>query len=215
MAETEDQRPELNIPAIILAAGRSRRMRAFKPLLKFGNSTVIDCCIQNFRDAGVEQVVVVAGHRADELRRHLYHIAIVNNPQPDADMSSSIRLGVQALSAESKAVLITPVDHPAVPPQVISDLITQWKTGAKLVVPEYDGHGGHPVIIDLSFREELLKVDQQRNGLRGFFEVHRSEVVRVPVESPYIARDMDTWDDYVALHQELFGSPPAEQKSLE
>lgn len=206
---------ELNITAIILAAGRSRRMGTFKPLLKFGDSTVIDCCIQNFRDVGVEQIVVVAGHRADELRGRLHDVTIVNNPQPDADMSSSIRLGVQVVSAESKAVLITPVDHPAVPPQVISELITEWKTGAKLVVPEYDGHGGHPVIVDLTFREELLKVDQQLNGLRGFFEVQRSEVVRMPVESPYIARDMDTWDDYVALHQELFGSPPAEQKSLE
>jgi hypothetical protein len=28
------------------------------------------------------------------------------------------------------------------------------------------------------------------------------------VNSPYIARDMDTWDDYHALHEEIFGVPP-------
>jgi hypothetical protein len=32
----------------------------------------------------------------------------------------------------------------------------------------------------------------------------------VAVESPFIARDMDTWDDYRSLFQEVFGEPPLE-----
>jgi CTP:molybdopterin cytidylyltransferase MocA len=34
------------VAAIILAAGRSERMGAFKPLLPFGSQTVIDSCIR-------------------------------------------------------------------------------------------------------------------------------------------------------------------------
>jgi hypothetical protein len=30
----------------------------------------------------------------------------------------------------------------------------------------------------------------------------------LPVKCPYIARDMDTWEDYLALHQEIFGRGP-------
>lgn len=212
MSKTQDQSPK-TVTAIILAAGRSRRMGAFKPLLKFGESTVIDRSLQNFRDAGVDDFVVVSGHREDELKKHLpSSVVIVNNPDPDGEMSSSIVLGVQAVPSQSQAVLITPVDLPAVPPDVVTHLLTRWKAGAKLVVPEHDARGGHPVLIDLAFRQELLNLNHQLNGLRGFFGRHEAGVVRLPVNSPYIARDMDTWDDYVALHQEVFGTAPAEQK---
>ena len=55
--------------AILLAAGRSSRMGAFKPLLPFGNKTVIECCIDALREGGVETIVVVLGHRADDVRK--------------------------------------------------------------------------------------------------------------------------------------------------
>jgi molybdenum cofactor cytidylyltransferase len=85
------------------------------------------------------------------------------------------------------------------------------RTGARLIVPEYRGRGGHPVLLDGGFREELLMLDQER-GLRALFDAHRGEVLRVPVSSPFVARDMDTWDDYRALYLEVFGvQPPVEQ----
>jgi CTP:molybdopterin cytidylyltransferase MocA len=107
-------------------------------------------------------------------------------------------------------VIITPADHAAVPPEVVAQLITEWKNGALLVKPTWNGRGGHPVLIDLSFRDELLALDAPA-GLKSFFDAHRDQVRRVPVNSNYIARDMDTWDDYRALHREVFGVPPPEQ----
>ena len=44
-------------------------MGAFKPLLPFGNKTVIECCIDYLREGGVETIVVVLGHRAEDIRR--------------------------------------------------------------------------------------------------------------------------------------------------
>jgi CTP:molybdopterin cytidylyltransferase MocA len=46
-----------------------------------------------------------------------------------------------------------------------------------------------------------------RGGLRALFDAHKNDVERVPVDSPYIARDMDTWDDYRTLHEEVTGKP--------
>ena len=68
---------------------------------------------------------------------------------------------------------------------------------------------GHPGLVDLGFLDELLSLDTNR-GLKGFFDAHRDQVSRVDVDSNYIARDMDTWDDYRALHQEVFGVSPRE-----
>ena len=47
-------------------------------------------------------------------------------------------------------------------------------------------------------------------GLKSFFRDHQAQINRVEVNSNYIARDMDTWDDYVALHREVFGDAAPE-----
>jgi len=196
------------VAAILLAAGRSSRMGAFKPLLPFGNKTVIECCIDYLRDGGVEEIVVVLGHRADDIRQQVSgKVKFALNPDPDSAMGVSIAAGARELPETAQATLIALVDHPAVPPTVVSTLLDSWKRGARLVIPTWQGRGGHPVLVDLSFKAELLDLPE-RGGLRALFETHRNEVTRVPVESPFIARDMDTWDDYTSLHMEVTGRPP-------
>jgi len=186
-------------------------MGAFKPLLPFGNSTVVESCIDSLRTAGIESIVVVVGHRGEELRARLRNrsLTFAVNPDPDSEMSSSIACGVELTDESTKALLITPVDHPAVPSEVVTLLLKEWKNGALLAQPEYGGRGGHPVLIDSVYRPDLLALDPHE-GLRALFSGHREEVRRVPVDSPYVARDMDTWEDYRQLHEDVFGgAPPA------
>jgi CTP:molybdopterin cytidylyltransferase MocA len=197
------------IAAILLAAGRSRRMGAFKPLLPFGDSTVVECCVRNLCAAGVEEIVVVVGHRAEEIQAQLKtrDVRFAVNSDPDSEMSVSIARGVEKVSTGVGALIIALVDHPAVPPETIKILIDEWRRGPRLVQPEHGGRGGHPVLIDLAYRDELLALDPQ-GGLRALFAAHRNEVRRVTVESPYVARDMDTWEDYRRLHEDVFGVSP-------
>jgi molybdenum cofactor cytidylyltransferase len=197
------------VSAILLAAGRSRRMGAFKPLLPFGDSTVIKSCLRHLSGAGVSEIVVVLGHRADELRGHLkdFEVTFAVNPDPESEMSVSIARGLEQIGPAANALLIALVDHPAVDSGTIRLITDEWARGSKLVQPEHNGRGGHPVLLDLSFRDELLHLDPEK-GLRNFFEAHRVEVRRLAVESPFVARDMDTWEDYVRLHQDVFGRPP-------
>ncbi len=211
-SEFKDQGPKSKdqIAAILLAAGRSRRMGAFKPLLPFGDTTVIESCLNSLHTAGIENIVVVVGHRADEIRAQLKHlnVSFALNPDPDSQMSTSIARGVELIDENAKALLISLVDHPAVPFDVVTLLINEWNQGAKLIQPEYNGRGGHPVLIDLVYRHELLALDPRR-GLRALIAAHLEEVRRVSVDSPYIARDMDTWEDYLRLHRDVFGVAPA------
>jgi molybdenum cofactor cytidylyltransferase len=198
------------ISAILLAAGRSRRMGAFKPLLPFGDRTVIEACVEILRAGGVDETIVVVGYDADRLRERLAHLSIhfAVNTEIESEMGLSIARGVEQVSPSARAVLIALADQPAIPPATIGFLIALGKRVKKrLIVPEYEGRGGHPVWIDFSFRQELLNLDPQR-GLRALFEAHPEEVLRVPVTSPYVARDMDRWDDYRALHREVFGTEP-------
>ena len=59
------------IAGIVPCAGLSRRMGAFKPLLPFGNGTIIRGTVKSLLDAGVSKVIVVAGYRADEIEEEL------------------------------------------------------------------------------------------------------------------------------------------------
>jgi molybdenum cofactor cytidylyltransferase len=195
-----------NVAAIILAAGQSRRMGAFKPLLPFGKQTVIESCFNYLTEGGADSVVVVLGHRADDIRRKLGHLEIsfAINPDPTSEMTVSIAAGVRVLPKSTRAILIAPVDYPAIPATVVSILIAEWSNGFRLVKPTTAGHGGHPVLVDATLRDELLDLDPTI-GLRGLFDGYQTEVKRVEVTSPFIARDIDTWDDYRTLYSEIFG----------
>jgi len=182
-------------------------MGDFKPLLPFGNKTVIESCIDYLREGGAEPIVAVLGHREHEIRDVIKNVTIAINPDPNSEMGASIAAGIRAVNDAAKCVLIALVDHPAVPASVVTNLIAEWQRGAKIVIPTWQGRGGHPVLVDLSFRSELLMLGQT-GGLRELLKTHQSEVKRLPVDSPFIARDMDTWDDYVALYEEAFGHPP-------
>jgi CTP:molybdopterin cytidylyltransferase MocA len=186
-------------------------MGAFKPLLPFGNSTVIEQCIDYLQRGGVETIVVVLGHRAGEVRNQLNDrdVIFALNPDPNSEMGASIAAGIRVLPASSAATPITLVDHPAVPSGVVATLIETWQQGARLIIPSWQNRGGHPVLVDLSFKSELLNLDAT-GGLRSLFDTHRNLVKRLPVDSPYVARDMDTWDDYQTLHQEVIGKPAPE-----
>lgn len=190
-------------------------MGAFKPLLPFGGVSVAEACVAALRAGGAGEVVVVVGHRGAEVRAALAHVKglrFASNEAEGSEMGVSVARGVGAVSAEAEAVLVALVDQPAVPPSEISRLIeARRRTGARLVVPEWEGRGGHPLLVDLSLRGELSGVVQEK-GLRALFEAHRDELLRVPAASPYVARDMDTWEEYAALHAEVFGSPPGESR---
>ena len=183
-------------------------MGAFKPLLPFGNKTVVECCIDYLNEGGVETIVVVVGHRADELRKKLddLNVRFALNPDPDSEMGASIAAGVRELADTAEATLIALVDHPAVPPAVVSLLIDTWANGAPIIIPTWQNRGGHPVLVDLRFKPELLNLSST-GGLRALFERHSNQVQRIEVDSPFIARDMDTWDDYLTLHREATGEP--------
>jgi molybdenum cofactor cytidylyltransferase len=200
------------VSAILLAAGRSERMGAFKPLLPFGNTTVIESCLDYLRAGGINEIVVVVGHRANEIEDLLRDadVTFALNPAPRSEMSASIGLGVRSRKSSTRATLVALTDQPAIPASVVETVTAEWRAGHRIVKPQFEGRGGHPVLIDLAFKAELLTLDADR-GLKSFFDAHRDEVRRVSVASSLIARDMDTWDDYVALHQEIFGFGPKTQ----
>jgi len=152
----------------------------------------------------------VVGHRAAELHERLATrpVRFAVNDDAETEMGVSLARGAEQLPEKIETIFIALVDQPAVGPEVIKRLLEEKeRNNARLVVPVYEGRGGHPVLLDAGFREKLKHLDPVR-GLRSLFDAHREEVLRVPISSPYVTRDMDEWEDYTALHREMFGTEP-------
>jgi CTP:molybdopterin cytidylyltransferase MocA len=189
-------------------------MGAFKPLLAWGGGTVVEACVDSLLEGGADEVVAVAGHRGQEVRAALRgrrRVRVVLNEDAGSEMGVSVARGVEAVGGEAGAVLVALADQPAVPASAVREVIDAWRrTGAPLVVPAHGGRGGHPVLVDLRFRAELLGLPEDR-GLRALFDAHREETLRLHVASGYVVRDIDTWEEYTALHREVFGRTPLER----
>ena len=112
------------LAAVVLAAGRSSRMSAFKPLAEAEGRTLLEWAIGGFFGAGVEHVVVVTGHRGAEVApvaARAGAVAVANHDFDDG-MFSSVRAGVEALDPGVARFFLLPADVPLVRPETIGKL---------------------------------------------------------------------------------------------
>ena len=120
----------VTIGAVLLAAGSGSRMgHRPKSLLELGGVPLIRQQLIALSGAGVDEVVVVLGHYADQIEETIkeFPVKLVRNPDPDAGQVSSLRLGLQSLSIKLDAVLIALADQPLINSQDIKDLIGAYK----------------------------------------------------------------------------------------
>src|SRR5438046_7739176 len=115
-------------------------MGAFEPLLPFGESTVIESCLDGLRSTGIEDIIVVVGHRADDVRKQLEDLDVkfAINPGTDSEMSASIERGVERVGPQAEGVMIAMVDEVAVSGEVDRQLIDEGQRRYRRILrPEH------------------------------------------------------------------------------
>ena len=95
------------IAAVLLAAGKSERMGKFKQLLPIGGKTFVEACVDNLLASKADEVLVVTGHNEAAVRAVLADrpIRIVNNPEYETGMGSSIRRGIESTTSRQCATV--------------------------------------------------------------------------------------------------------------
>ncbi|MDD2734024.1 MAG: NTP transferase domain-containing protein [Desulfuromonadaceae bacterium] len=206
-----------HVATVILAAGYSSRMGAFKPLLPFGDTTVLERAVALFRGAGIEDIRVVIGHCATELLPRLQFMQVrpLLNERYHEGMFSSVVTAAESLDAETGAFLLLPVDIPLVQPGTIELLLRQYQQSTKGVLyPAFRGTRGHPPLISASYRERILSWDGS-GGLNGLLMRHESDSATVECDDEGILLDMDTPEDYQRLRDSLRGVPIPSRQACE
>jgi molybdenum cofactor cytidylyltransferase len=197
--------------AVVLAAGRSRRMGTQKLVLPLLNKPVIAHIVDQIVAAGIESLYVVVGADRPAVVQALAgrKVHFVENPDHDGDMLSSIRCGLRALSPQCGAALIILGDQPGIHSALVTRLLrlhgdSDSGRNRGISVPIYAGKRGHPILIDAKYFPEVLS-GYDGVGLQGLLDAHASEVRILEVDSAEILADMDNPGDY-QRHLRTFGA---------
>jgi len=190
------------ISAVLLAAGESRRMGEFKQLLPFGESTFVEHCVDELLKSRVDEVIVVTGHRDLDVRQALGGRAVefAYNDRYRLGMTSSIQRGVCALSPAANAFVVALVDQPQIDSRIIDRLIDSFadNAGYRIIIPIHDGKNGHPILLDASLIEEILRLKDDQT-LRDVVHSHPNEVLRIESSNRAVIEDCDVPEDYRRL----------------
>ena len=188
------------ICGLVLAAGLSRRMGEFKPLLPFRGKTLIENTIDSILSSGAHQVVVVTGHRADELEAVLgekYEGRVIltrNREFSTTDMLRSIQIGCQAMP-ECDAFFLLPGDMPVVEPITFQKVLAQRDGTLGVIFPTLDGFRKHPPLVDYRLIPQILGFHGE-GGLRRFWQEQEALISTVAVDDAGVWMDLDTQEDY-------------------
>ncbi len=197
---------EETIRALILAAGMSRRMEEFKPLMPFRGRTVIENSVESALSGGAETALVVIGFRGNEIeavlaREYGDRVLCVYNPDfALMDMLQSVKVGISAMPP-CDAFFLLPGDMPVITSSTF-ELLRSVRNGARpaVVFPTLGGHRKHPPLIDGRKIPAILAFCGN-GGLRELWKEWSSGIVDVPVDDPGVGMDMDTIEDYKIIKE--------------
>ena len=120
------------LPGVILAAGDSTRMGFPKALLLTRDGRPFVAAIaETFAAAGLTEIIVVTGRDHERIAAALAHEAlpvppqVVRNLDPSRGQLSSLLIGIDRLSAETPAVVVTLVDVPLMTPETVRLVVAE------------------------------------------------------------------------------------------
>jgi CTP:molybdopterin cytidylyltransferase MocA len=147
--------------------------------------------------------VIVLGHRAEDYMSAMPWLkdgksaAVEVNNHPEHGQFSSFQTGARSL-AGAEGVYLLPVDVPVPDAEV-------WKTLAKSLkghdacIPEWRGHGGHPVLLSKSFVKRLLALPEEGADSRLDVQLHKlakEKVARVPVKDMRVGMNINSAEEF-------------------
>jgi molybdenum cofactor cytidylyltransferase len=192
------------IAAVVMAAGRSRRMAPHNKLLvpdKAGKP-MIARVVDNVLSSNARPIMVVIGHQAEQIEHALAGrpIRYVHAADYAEGLSASLKAGIAAVPENCAAAIVCLGDMPLVTGRMIDRLISMYDpdAGRLIVQPTFRGKQGNPMLWDRRFFPEILAITGD-SGARFLVGKHAASVVEVEMADDAVLRDFDTTESLATL----------------
>ncbi len=187
----------LRVAGIVLGAGGSRRFGTPKQLLPFAGTTLLGQAVANANASALDEVVVVLGRAAGEVRRGVDfgRASVVENPAYARGCSASLAAGLAALSTDCEALALLPGDQPGIRPAEIDHVVAAWRRDRPwAAVTSWRGTPGHPFLFARPAFPELEDL-QGDKAIWALLERHPNQVLHIPLDAD-LPPDVDNPEDY-------------------
>ncbi|WP_329124936.1 nucleotidyltransferase family protein [Streptomyces sp. NBC_01465] len=194
---------EGRVAGLLLAAGGGRRLGGRpKALLEHRGRPLVEHAVGVLRAGGCEVVHVVLGAAADEVRERadLAGCVVVENPEWEEGMGSSLRAGLGSLaSSGAGAALVSLVDQPGIGARAVARVLGAYRSPESLAAAAYDGKRGHPVLFGADRWADIAESAVGDRGARAYLKAHEEAITLVECGDVAEDYDIDTAEDLIHL----------------
>jgi molybdenum cofactor cytidylyltransferase len=183
---------------VVLAAGSSRRMGRPKQLLDVGGRPLLEMVVGQTNDSQLDEVFVVLGARADEIRARVDfgRARVVANHDHESGMASSLRAGLSALDADVEAAMVILGDQPDGAGRIDRLLELERESGLPAAALSFGGLLHPPVLLRRELWGDLMRLEGDV-GCRAIIRARPDLVAKLDVDGPKHPVDVDTPEDYM------------------
>jgi len=110
--------------------------------------------------SSIDELIVVLGYQKEIMEKLIdknEKIKFVFNKDFESGMASSIKTGIDNLPEKTEAFFICLGDMPMVNHNIYNQLIKS-KNNKEIIVPNYKGQQGNPVLFDKSMKETVMNI---------------------------------------------------------
>ena len=196
------------ISAIILAAGKGKRIGATKALLNWGNENLINYQINSLSHESITEKIVVVGSESEKVKKSISknEIKIAENNNYLSGKTSSIKKGISYIGKDQNDILLMAVDQPRTEDLInkVVDFHITNPLDKKISMPYKEGHGGHPIIFSNLFLDDLSKIKEESFGIREIIKNNSESIIRFKTTDFSSNIDINTSEDYELFHNRFF-----------
>jgi molybdenum cofactor cytidylyltransferase len=189
------------ISGLVLGAGASSRLGQPKQLLPYQGTTLLEWVVgQALRAPALDEVVVVLGRAADEVRTRVDFGAatVVDNPVFGEGCASSYRAGIGSINAKSDAIMILLGDQPGVSPEIMGRVAGVFRERTdQIVLASYRGRKGHPMLFARPLFDKLGELHGDKAAWK-LVDANPEIVGSVELDLPF-PEDINTREDFERL----------------
>ncbi|MFC7303102.1 NTP transferase domain-containing protein [Streptomyces monticola] len=210
---SDDEKPLF--AGLLLAAGGGRRLGGRpKALLCHRGRPLVEHAVRVLREGGCGEVHVVLGAASALVRERaaLDGCVLVDNPDWEEGMGSSLRAGLASLTGAAgaartagaagtapRAVLVSLVDQPGIGAAAMRRVAGAGVSAVSLTAAAYDGKRGHPVLLGADRWADVAASAAGDRGARAYLRAHEAEITLVECGDVAEAYDIDVEADLARL----------------